>query len=700
MAAWRSARLVTVAASCLLVAPCCRGEARSDFPDAEVGQWDSIPAEELEALWDIAQRSAGVIAIEPYTSVIGLRAAKKKTWAVADGALKFFLYGYEPIWFPADVVRRTVCTTGVRWSYFWHGLSGDESDLHPWFPGGEAFRDLLGDAGPALGSGALDAAACRDVAGGAEGERCIYGEVSPTAGFDTWFCGQRGAACRAQVNATHRAAPPDFAAAQKVCTHGPFVLERVHGWRPEIHPAELTWARAPASRDAWMFALVPDTSKRFDQASHFSETTPSDPDPWRPWSAERPVELWIAFTQDMQNPRLFDLSKKVLGKTAAAARQVTVELPAPGRFTSLSHGLEGVLLAAKTWPAGDKRHGFLVARTVLRKSEAVVMRLTDRSAGESAPPAEIQGAVQAPALGVREEAVVGSVRMLGEVRQQGAVIGSVTINTLVRFDPRRPAVHADEEATDRLNEALKGEPAQRAQAFGKERPFRVEWDLTAVRANGERVPVETASPAQLVGSAVSGRVRVAAFPGPATEEIRVKTPGAAPELAPAERKPVSLGQLVLSVPSGVTVTGEGRVFYIGTQTLGLPEPAVKVTLRYPPWSYKDEWELVGDVLGELDTTSAPLRLTRLREDACAPAQPAECGSGPLAPSVAKRLQHPAERWPTLRELQTGDRPFARFVWLFARDIRWDGRVSNDERDLLKKLLGSVPQPREGAGGGR
>jgi hypothetical protein len=202
-----------------------------------------------------------------------------------------------------------------------------------------------------------------------------------------------------------------------------------------------------------------------------------------------------------------------------------------------------------------------------------------------------------------------------------------------------------------------------------------------------------ARPAQFVGPAPADRVRVATFLGPATEEIRVRTTTAAPEEAGAERKPVSLGQLLLSVPNGVTVTGQGRVFYTGTTPLGLPDPAVTVTLRYPPWSYRDEWELVGDVLAELDPTDAGRRLSELREEACAPAPPSECVSEPLARSVAQALTDPVKRWDAARQLESGNRPFARFVRLFARDLRWDGRVSNDERDLLKKLLTKVsPSP--------
>ncbi len=682
--------------SALLQASSCGAQSLARFPAAEVGEWDSFPAEELERLWVDAQRSAGVLVVEPYTAAVGSRAAKKKSWAVADRTLKFFSYGYDPIWFPADVIRRTACGPDARWSYFWHGLSGDESDLHPWLDGGKAFQDLLGDNGSAL-HGVVDAAQCREVVGGTGTEACLYGEVSPTAGFDAWFCGDRGATCRGRINATHKSAPPGFDAPHTLCMHGPFVLERVHGWRPEIHPAEVLWARESADRDAWMIALVPDTSERFDEAKHYDDGGRSPRDAWRPWSSERPVELWVAFSEDERAPRLFDLSRKVLGKRGAPARQATLEPSVARTFEVLTTGLDSVLAAVKKWPAGDaRRHGFLVVRTTLRQREAqaVVLRLRGRGAAESPPSPEIEGATPSPTLGEPEAETVGSVRMLGEIRSEPAVAGSVSINTLVRFDPRRPSVPADEEATDRLNEALKGDSSDRAAQFGKERPFRVEWDLTATRdGSGARVPVEMAAPSRLVGSRVSDRVLVAAFPGPATEEVRVKTDVAPPELVGAERKPVSLGQLLLAVPGGVTVRGQGRVIYLGSKPLGLPEPALRLTLRYPAWSYANEWDLIKDVLDELDASTGDRRLTALKADSCAPAPPEQCTREPLAPDVAKRLQDPVHRFLTLRELESGSRPFARFVWLFARDLRWDGRVSNDERDLLKRLL-------ENSGGGQ
>src|SRR5262245_17645680 len=332
--------LAVVAATGLLLASKCEDEPASRFAAAEIARWDSLTPNELEQLWNEAQAATGVLAVEPYTSVIGTPAAKKKTWAVADGTLKFFSYGFEPIWFPADVVRRTVCGDDPRFSYFWHAFSGDESDLHPWLHGPTAFRELLGDGAATLG-GAVNLAACSEVFGGAGSESCLYGEVSAPLGFDAWFCGGRGATCRGRLDASHTSAPAVFETPDTLCMHGPFVLERVHGWRPEIHPAEVVWTRRARPRLEWTFALVPDTSGRFDQAKDYDDRAGSVARSWKPWSSERPLELWVAISQPEGASARFDLSRKILGKTALPARQVALEPPPPGPFRVLATDLDG-----------------------------------------------------------------------------------------------------------------------------------------------------------------------------------------------------------------------------------------------------------------------------------------------------------------------------------------------------------------------
>jgi hypothetical protein len=75
----------------------------------------------------------------------------------------------------------------------------------------------------------------------------------------------------------------------------------------------------------------------------------------------------------------------------------------------------------------------------------------------------------------------------------------------------------------------------------------------------------------------------------------------------------------------------------------------------------------------------------MMREACKPAE-TECEGRVLAQSVSDRLADPGGRWDALRELTSGDRPFARFVRLFSRALLRDGEVEQAEREKLKRLL--------------
>jgi hypothetical protein len=292
-------------------------------------EWSALGPPEQEVLWQAAQATGSVIAVEPDSQVIGVRAAKKKTWAVADVALKFFVYGFQPNWFPADTVRRTACGTDPRWSYFWHALSGDERDLHPWMDGLAGFSHLVGAKNRVVvGGKALDLSSCREVYGEETEEKpCVYGEVTPPKGFEAWFCGGRGSTCRRHLLAAPRQVPPDMADPEVSCVHGPWVLERAHDLRPEIHPAEVMWVRKAHERGSWTFAFLPDDSRRFQKEKYFEKGRPDES--WKPWSTDRPVELWIAFSTPNASPVVFDLSVKAFDKEPRPAEQVVLTTPEP-----------------------------------------------------------------------------------------------------------------------------------------------------------------------------------------------------------------------------------------------------------------------------------------------------------------------------------------------------------------------------------
>lgn len=627
--------------------------------------WSAVRPPELEGLWEAAQASGSVIAIEPESQVVGSPAARKKTWAAADFLLKSFVYGFQPNWFPADVVRRTACGGDPRWGYFWHGLSGDERDLHPWVDGLEGFEHLVGARkGVLVGGRALDLSPCSEVYGEEAGSRrCLYGEVTPPAGFETWFCGGRGRACRDNVSASPKRAPPDLADPEVACFYGPWVLERVHDWRPEIHPAEVLWVRKTSDRGYWTFALVPDDSGRFRKGKHFEKGV--KPAGWKPWSTDRPVELWVAFSSTAGEPLAFDLSVKRFDKKPRPAEQVVLRPPDPAPdFAVLPHRLSSlVTVAARTWPAGPGGvRGFLVlrARTANEDRRALVLRLRGRDLSAPEWPAELPGFEREEAALAVPPSRPPSVRLLGVARVRPGPGGRFTVTTLVRFDPARPAEPGDEEAADRLNEGLRGKARGRVAAFGNARPFRVEWDVA---------PRE---------------VRVVAFRGPATSAVVVTHREERAELSIRERF-TSLGSIDVTVPPGGVVTGEGRIVYEG-QDVGLRQAEARVVFRAPVPAYANEWELLSGVLKEIDQAAAEGRLQALRRGACAPAEPAECETAPVAASVAQALADPGRRWAALRELSREDRPFARFVRLFSKALLWDGEVEEAELEKLKSLL--------------
>lgn len=653
---------------------CGGGTAGADEPTREATAlaraWSALSPSEQDGLWESAQATGSVIAVEPESQVIGSRAASKKTWAAADLVLKFFVYGFQPNWFPADVVRRTACGSDPRWSYFWHALSGDERDLHPWMDGLEGFLHLVGSKNRVIvGGKALDLSACREVYGEAAGDRsCLYGEVTPPQGFESWFCGGRGGDCRRHLLAAPRRAPPDLAEPEVACVYGPWVLERAHDLRPEIHPAEVIWVRKAHDRGQWTFALVPDDSGRFRKDEHFEKGAKADG--WKPWSRDRPVELWVAFSTPTASPVAFDLSVKAFDKEPRPAEQVVLRPPGPAaEFAVLPHRLSPVVTAAaRTWAAGpDTLRGFLVLRTRTANDarRAMVLRLRGRDPASPEAPAELPPGVERAeaALAGPAPSRPASVRLLAFTRLRPGGRTEVSASTLVRFDPARPAEPADEQRADRLNAALRGKGKDRLAAFGTDRPFRVEWEVQPYA------------------------VAAAAYRGPATSSVVITNRDTRAELSDRER-PVYLGSILLSAPADAVVVGEGRVIYQG-RDVGLTKTETRVAFRLPSQTYGNEWELVSDVLHELDEATAARRLEALRQDACAPAAMAECESAPLAASVSQALGDPAKRWATLRELGRDDRPFARFVRLFSRALLWDGEVEELEHEKLKSLLATA-----------
>jgi hypothetical protein len=72
---------------------------------------------------------------------------------------------------------------------------------------------------------------------------------------------------------------------RQICVYGPWIRECVHGHRPEIHPAELTWWKERWNdADLYWLMTLQDDSNRFDTQDDF-DIEGSIPPGWREWGA-------------------------------------------------------------------------------------------------------------------------------------------------------------------------------------------------------------------------------------------------------------------------------------------------------------------------------------------------------------------------------------------------------------------------------
>ena len=88
--------------------------------------------------------------------------------------------------------------------------------------------------------------------------------------------------------------------------YGPWIMDANHGFRPEIHPAEMMWFKdhfegSGPPYDVFWLLFMQDNTGRFDDPNNFD--CDGDPPPgWRPWAdSPRSGEFSIAFEVNPQN---------------------------------------------------------------------------------------------------------------------------------------------------------------------------------------------------------------------------------------------------------------------------------------------------------------------------------------------------------------------------------------------------------------
>jgi hypothetical protein len=185
-------------------------------------------------------------------------------------ARKFFVINN---WYPMDDVKQTLCGKLHDFKFF-DGL-GSEADWNNYLIPTQSFVPLLEEGIASAKPGKV-----RDCGGGRD--NCIETEITPVQSFfeNPYF---------------PRDTEKSPLEGTTICTYGPWVGEKLHGDRPEIHPSELIWwTNTVGGQPEHFFLVVQDDSKRFHNAGRFDG--PSDRPGWRPWSgAPRSAVLRIAF---------------------------------------------------------------------------------------------------------------------------------------------------------------------------------------------------------------------------------------------------------------------------------------------------------------------------------------------------------------------------------------------------------------------
>jgi hypothetical protein len=120
----------------------------------------------------------------------------------------------------------------------------------------------------------------------------------------------------------------------RLCAYGPFVGDRSHNFKPEIHPAQLVWWNLwPADRcrpargpdGPFALFLLQDASSRFSEPHHFYLRDRPD-ERWRPWAAG-PLDgtFHIAFWARRDEPPTFTLAALFGERPALGAPREVVD---------------------------------------------------------------------------------------------------------------------------------------------------------------------------------------------------------------------------------------------------------------------------------------------------------------------------------------------------------------------------------------
>jgi hypothetical protein len=233
-----------VAAIALLVAPAAQAQEPHDFTlstalcpvctSSQLAAWSFVNDNQL--------RIGGRDPVGPWTG----------SWPAER-------YYYINNWFPQAFSKRTMC--GVLDHFNFYDGAGDEADWNNFTRPDPAFQYVINDVAARYGT-------TSEWHTDSSGRRLMETEITPDEHFyeNPWFPKSTGES------------PLE---GRKLCTSGPWVAEKLHDYRPEIHPAEQYWWRSGTSG---YLLLLQEDSNRFDRRDDYDFDGDPTPSWWRPWS--------------------------------------------------------------------------------------------------------------------------------------------------------------------------------------------------------------------------------------------------------------------------------------------------------------------------------------------------------------------------------------------------------------------------------
>jgi hypothetical protein len=229
---------------------------------AQTARWNAVVNDQL-----------GIAGTDTLGRRIGMFPAEKS----AEDVRLFWLKNYNT-WYPQADFKQTMC--GTLKKYFFYDNTGDEADWNLDITPSAAFANIFDDV------------ALRHPPTSAWGGRRVEAEITPDQHFyeNPWFSKSRGlsdAARRSQLEG------------EQMCVYGPWVGDKAHDFKPEIHPSELMWWRSGTS--AYLLNMQ-DDSNRFDNNNDFDLPDPK-PHFWRDW-AQHPRAARFNIAVSLQGPPL------------------------------------------------------------------------------------------------------------------------------------------------------------------------------------------------------------------------------------------------------------------------------------------------------------------------------------------------------------------------------------------------------------